>query len=359
MKLSNPHRIRISIVLAAIALAAIRFPARWVEDLYSTGLYPPLAAGVKSLTRWLPVPVLDLLLVTVAIGLPAGWIWKIRAAETGRKWRAAGRAVLDTLTLAAALVCAFELLWGLNYQRLPLTSKLDWDSQRVTSQAVLAFARSNLENLNAEAVAAHAQPMPEPEQWRAALERSFQQVVRELGHRRDFTGVAPRTSLVNPFLDAASVDGFINPLGYEVILDSHVLPFEQPFLLAHEWSHLAGFADESEANFIGILACLRGDLPALRYSGRLYLSFYLPRRNTNAADPWPELSPQVLTDISAIRARAQKHNIPAVSNFQERFYNGFLKANRIPSGILSYGLVTRLIVGTRFEPNWIPVLRRP
>ena len=37
MKISNYHVIRILIVLAAIGLAGIRFPAGWVENVYSTG----------------------------------------------------------------------------------------------------------------------------------------------------------------------------------------------------------------------------------------------------------------------------------------------------------------------------------
>ena len=183
--------------------------------------------------------------------------------------------------------------------------------------------------------------MPPPQQWRAALERSFQQVVRELGHAPDFSGVAPRTSLLNPLLAAEGVDGFMNPFGFEVILDDNLLPFEQPFLLAHEWSHLAGFADESEANFIGILACLRSDVPALR----------------NSTEAWPELSPQVVSDIKAIEERVRKHYWPAVAGLQERIYNRFLKANRVQAGTGSYGLVTTLMVGTRFEGNWTPVVR--
>jgi hypothetical protein len=357
MKISNAHGIRILIVLAAIALAGIRFPARWVERFYSTGLYPHLAACVKPLTRSFPVPVLDVLLLAAAIGIPAWWIWKIRKAAAGRKWLAAGRAAFGTLTLAAGWVCAFELLWGLNYQRLPLASKLDWDAKRVTTQAALDLSKFVIEHLNAEAAAARGQPMPAPEEWRGALERSFQPVVRELGHRPEFQGVAPRTSMVNPFLGAAGVDGFMNPFGYEVILDSDLLPFEEPFLLAHEWSHLAGFADESEANFIGILACLRSDDPAVRYSGWLNLHFYLPRRSPNSAEAWPELAPQVVRDINAIQARARKRYKPAVGNLQGRIYNRFLKANRVQAGVASYGLVARLMVGTRFEGNWRPVPR--
>jgi hypothetical protein len=51
---------------------------------------------------------------------------------------------------------------------------------------------------------------------------------------------------------------------------SDVLPVERPMVVAHEWSHLAGFADESEANFLGWLACVGGSDEAA-YSGWLFL----------------------------------------------------------------------------------------
>ena len=34
---------------------------------------------------------------------------------------------------------------------------------------------------------------------------------------------------------------------------------ERPFVIAHEWAHLAGYADESEANFVAWLTCRRAD----------------------------------------------------------------------------------------------------
>ena len=37
-----------------------------------------------------------------------------------------------------------------------------------------------------------------------------------------------------------------------------VIGFERPFVIAHEWSHLGGLADEGEANLAGWLACLHG-----------------------------------------------------------------------------------------------------
>ena len=357
MKLSNTKGCQILIILAAISLTMIRFPAVWVERIYSLSLYPPLSNIIRPLASFSPVAVVDLLLVGLLLGLPVWWIWRIRSAGAGKKWAAVARAAFSTVTLAALLVCGFELLWGLNYQRLPLTAKLDWDRKRVTTPAALALARSNLQQLNSAAAAAHEQEMPPPEKWRAELERSFRPVVAQLGGVPDFHGVAPRRSLLGPLLAAEAVDGFINPFGHEVILVDGTLPFEQPFLLAHEWAHLAGFADESEANFIAALTCLHSDVPVISYSGRLHLSFYLPRRNPDTNAPLPALSPQVVSDLKAISARVEKHYQPAVARVQSKFYNQFLKANRVQAGIQSYGLVAQLMIGTRFETNWTPILR--
>ena len=62
----------------------------------------------------------------------------------------------------------------------------------------------------------------------------------------------------------------INPLALETIVHPDLLPFERPFVLAHEWAHLSGHADEAEASAIGWLACMRGG-PELAYSANLYL----------------------------------------------------------------------------------------
>ena len=63
----------------------------------------------------------------------------------------------------------------------------------------------------------------------------------------------------------------VNPFSLEVLVNRDVLPFERPFVAAHEWGHLAGRADESEASFVGWLACMHGP-PAARYSA--WISLY-------------------------------------------------------------------------------------
>ena len=54
----------------------------------------------------------------------------------------------------------------------------------------------------------------------------------------------------------------INPFGLEVLVNPDLPLSERPFVAAHEWAHLAGYADESEASFVGWLTCMRADAAA-------------------------------------------------------------------------------------------------
>ena len=104
------------------------------------------------------------------------------------------------------------------------------------------------------------------------------------------------------------------------------------------------FADESEAGFIGLVACIRSADSALRYSGWLALYELLPRSHREVL---PALAPQVAADLRAIDARLRRRYQPALAQAQERMYDRFLKANRVEEGIASYGLAVRLVLGSR------------
>ena len=38
----------------------------------------------------------------------------------------------------------------------------------------------------------------------------------------------------------------VNPFGLEVLINPDILPIERPYVVAHEWGHIAGWALESE-----------------------------------------------------------------------------------------------------------------
>src|SRR4029079_2362846 len=80
----------------------------------------------------------------------------------------------------------------------------------------------------------------------------------------------PKTSVFDLYFRRAVVDGMTDPFFLETLVASDLNPFERPFVVAHEWAHLAGYAAEGEANLSGGLACMRGNA-ADRYSAWLFL----------------------------------------------------------------------------------------
>ncbi|MFL6213725.1 MAG: DUF3810 family protein [Blastocatellia bacterium] len=349
------HRVAMKIILIIIALVLflLPLPAGFVERVYTNGFYSFLQSALTPVANLVPFAIVDVLIVAAAIGLPAWWIVRIKRAGRGHRWRAVKRMAFSTLALIAAAFITFQLLWGFNYERAPLRAKLDFDAARVSAQAAADLRRNIIEQLNRES-AARQSDWPDEREWRERLLVTFNETARELGNRRGIAAGWPKHTLMNFYLAAAGIEGFVNPFGLEVVLESSVLPFEKPFLLAHEWGHLAGFADESEASFVGLLACLHSDSAAIRYAGWLALYLYLPD------DPKSEpahLAPEVVADLRAIAEREARRRNATVSRVQWKVYDQFLKASGVEAGVASYGMLVRLVLGTRFDQGWVPARR--
>jgi len=369
-------------VLIAAALLLYFFPPSpaWVERYFSNGYYPGLQRSLASVSNRIPFAVCDVLIVLLAIGLPGWWAIRIRSAGTGRRAAAVGSLAFGTASLAAAVFLLFQALWGLNYLREPLTNKLDYDRARVTEAAAIQLADLAVTELNALTTAAHRSAWPDRQEWSKRLRSPFEQAVADLGDSGRTGLSTPKKSVFNFYLSAAGIDGFTNPFGMEVVLDSRLLPQEQPFAIAHEWAHLAGFADESEANFIALITCLRCEDLSVRYAGWLSVypslahaaAFNAPASNAAASNAAssnsaadnkderpnrPQLAKEVSSDLAAIQKRRSEGVKPWVSGAEWRIYDRFLKANGVQAGIESYDLFIELALGTRFAPTWIPQLR--
>ena len=70
------------------------------------------------------------------------------------------------------------------------------------------------------------------------------------------------------------------------------------------------------------------------------------------------LGPGPQEDLRAIAARQRRNVRPVIANAGWQVYDRYLKANRIESGAASYGHVVRLVLETRFGPDWTPILAK-
>jgi hypothetical protein len=239
-----------------------------VERWYSAGIYPALQHVITSLSNLTPVAFFDVVIAAATIGVIALWSRAFRAGSA-RRSRAIGRAAGVTVLAVIGVYVVFQLLWGLNYQRVRLADKLVLDRPTPSTADVVSLGEAAIRQLNTLHDKAHAQGWPEPVWKNAALRDSAARVQQMLGGRTAVPGRL-KHSMFGVVFRWNGVDGMVNPFGLEVLANPDLLPFERPFVAAHEWAHLAGYADESEANFVGWLTCVRADA-ASRYSGWLYL----------------------------------------------------------------------------------------
>jgi hypothetical protein len=350
--------LKLALIVVAVALALTPLPRHIVERVYSRGVYPIVQPRLTALSNSTPFAWFDALVVVTVAATIAMWTVRIRRRQRGAGTTIAGLA-FDTAALAAVLYVWFLFAWGLNYQRQPLREQLDFRDDRITRDALRAFADRTVDSLNALHRDAHAGGWPELAATPAALEPAFVRVQRDLALSWTAQPGRPKRTLFNFYFTRVSVDGMTGPFFLETLANQTLLPFERAATVAHEWSHLAGYAEESEANFVGWLVCMRGPVP-VQYSG--WLSLYgtvvgaLPRTDRDAVLARLDEGPR--TDLRAISERIRRYTIPAASRAGYAIYDRYLKANRVEAGVRSYGEVLRLLLGTKFNAEGTPVLRR-
>lgn len=327
--------------LAALAVAA-PLPEPFVEGVYANGIFAALNRAFVPLANGVPFAVGDVEAI-VALALLAGcWTAGLRRRIPAR------RLLAHTLGAAAVGVVLFEVLWGWNYRRPTVVARVAYDAARVDDASVAAFGERIVAILNADVAAAHAERLD-----REKLRAAFAPLAARLGDRWDVALTVPKTTIAQPYYDAAGVGGQYSPFAFETLLNASFLPFEVPRALAHEWAHVAGFTDEGDANYIGTLACLRSNDPLLRYSGAFWTYGELPA----AVRERLRLDPRVSADFEASRRRFLRHYVPQLFALQWRFYDRFLRVNRVAGGVASYGYFLRLLVGTPLDGDGLPLLR--
>ena len=336
------------LVAAAVLLAVAPLPAAWIEELYSRRFYLMVQGAVTPLAGGVPFALFDLLLAALCAAV--AWRWWAAFRGTGRRGgrlRAALRAGRDTAVLLSAVYLIFLLLWGFNYRREPLAAALGFDAGRVTPRAVAALADESVARLNALHAPAHGASWASLDGMPERLGSAFEQVQRRLGITPVAVAGTPKRTLLAPYFRRAGIDGMVSPFSLEILVNGAVLPFERPYVVAHEWAHLAGYADESEASFVGWLTCLAGD-DASRYSAWLYLAPQLVRHlgEEGRNRVWGALEAGPADDLRAVAARTSEA-VPIVRRNASRVYDQYLRANRVESGVASYGEVVDLVLGTR------------
>jgi len=345
------------VVVAAVFAGIVRLPPTLVERAYSNRVYAfaqPFVTSFSNRTRFV---LFDWLIAIVLT------LWTVQLVRDLMRTRSAlrklGRITSRTVVWSAAAYLAFLCAWGFNYRRERVVDKVVFHADAVTALAARDMADASVAQANLLYDPAHAQLSTARGGVDAGLAAAFAGAVQSVGGNAKTVVGRPKQSLLDWYFRRTAVSGMTDPFFLETLIASDVLAFERPFVMAHEWSHLAGIADEGEANFVGWLACIRGSA-ADRYSGWLFLyQELLPslERSEQTAVA-AKLEPGPMADLRASRDRLLRNVNPRMAAAGWRVYDSYLKANRVAAGAASYADVVRLVLGVEFRDNWTPVRGR-
>jgi hypothetical protein len=354
-------KVALALITAAAVAAFAPIQPEQVEGWFSTGIYPRIQHVLTPLGNLFPIALFDVLIAVAVIATGRTVASGIIGARRQRSWIPLFAAIVRLGAGAALVYIVFLAVWGFNYRRISMQDRLALAESTPGAEDVMRLGLRAVEEMNSRHERAHREGWSGREWQDPALRRGFDAVQRVLSDAEPAVPGRLKRTALGPYFRWTSIDGMVNPFGLEVLANPDLLPFERPFVAAHEWAHLAGYADESEASFVGWLTCLQAPSESARYSGWLFVYWQVSGEvpEEDRARLWDSLKEGPRRDITAVVERVRRGQLPLLRRTSWLVYDQYLKANRVEEGVRSYGMVLTLILRTRLDSAGVPVRRLP
>ena len=336
------------LLLSAFLLCAARIMpgfAQW----YSVTVYPLIVSFTGRIFGILPFSASEMLCTLLPIILAADVISIIKRRKSAEK-RSAAVFVRHLMLLAAILLFLYSANCGVNYYRDPFISDGSFDSTDISSEDLAEFCDYTAEKLNDcyNQQSKAAAEYPEGSELRRKAVSAMESLSSQYPELSGYYPEPKLLTFMSPLFSMMGVSGIYSPFTVEANVNGQMPGLEMPFTSCHELSHLRGFMDEGEANYIGWLACIDSDDPAFRRSGWLIAWSY-------AGGALKETNPEAFTSIyeklpdGAIRELTSNYlfwheHENRASDIQDKVNDTYLRSNGQENGVLTYGQVTDLMI---------------
>lgn len=322
-------------------------------EWYSVTVYPVWVNVLGRGMNVVPFSVAEILLyVTVILVSGSGirLLWRIYRRRAGKAQ--AERWGCNLLLLAGILYFLYVVNCGINYHR---TSFAEKSGIRTDTYTVLELQQTCLwltEEVNdlAGLVERRDDGVMQMQEEPDVQERA-EKAMGELGEiYPELSGYYPRPKgLLFPWiLSVQKLSGIYSPFTIEANYNTAMVDYNIPFTACHELSHLKGFMEEQEANFIAFLSCTESEDEEFRYSG--YLLGWIYCMNVlydSDYDAWlsvrESLCEEAEKDLAANREFWASYDGRA-AEVARQVNDHYLKANGQTDGVKSYDRMVDLIV---------------
>ncbi|WP_116787239.1 DUF3810 domain-containing protein [Flavobacterium psychrotrophum] len=331
--------------IAFVSLLSL-FP-EFVERWYSNGIFPYISTFERIVFGLFGFSIGDIIYgVVIILGLR--WFWKTR-----KTWRKKyGQNLLTIVATLSVVYFLFTLLWALNYRRMPLYKKMGIERD-YTEQQLIDFTKRLIIKTNAihtqieknDTIKVASPYTP------ADIYRLAPKAYKNLG--KDFAYFAYehesiKSSLFSTTLSYMGFGGYLNPFTNEAQVNMKLPLYNLPATTCHEMSHQIGYANESEANFIGFMANVYSDDIYFKYSGYSFALRYCINNiakfdEAKAKSLLPLIHQGIKNNFKESREFNKKYE-SFIEDIFEYFYDNYLKMNKQKDGMETYSKFTGLLV---------------
>ncbi len=333
---------------------------RWVaglfpsltETYYSRTFFPVIRKIIDVSLSKLPFPSFYLFL-SISILIFVGFILRIANNKgiTNRFFFA----LRNSLNGLGLLMFFFLLLWGYNYQRVPVYEQIGISPTPLDEQLLLDEIKYTLQELERLRTGIRSDTLPiEDIIPYSDLEKL---VRREMEDNLLILGLNPagrpraREFYPKGFMRKMGIYGIYFPFTGESYIDPSLHPLEKPFTVAHELAHSYGVTDEGEANFIAWVVCTHSSSLLMQYTGQMRLFRYqlndLYRINPESYETFVENVPSgIRNDLKSIRENILSIR-PLFLELSKRSNDLYLKTQGVKSGVKSYAELPMLVYAWR------------
>lgn len=341
-----PHIIAVFMGIAVCLFRSyIEMYPQKIEYGYSRAIYPYIAYILSLPGRWMPLYSVSELFFGIIFSAVPIWFFAHIYFSVRRKIPKV-KFLLKTgyhvIALISITYCLYLVIWGFNYLREPFALSLNQgEAEDLTESDYERLAEDMVSLVNTARLPSRDS---ESDELFWETDESVSITIRRLialSHISRIPSPPPtKTLFINEILNAFGLSGFFSPFFMEPHINSDLLSWERPLVIAHEKAHFMGFASESDAGFIAYLTCLTADSDQLRYSGALniLLSLHssLPEKKWQAFRR--NLPEQAQNDIKARQERIRQNyeRYSLLIRAGRKVNDLYLKLNSQTSGIASY-----------------------
>lgn len=324
-----------------------------VERLYSGGVYKYIGSTISMVTSIFPFSLGEIIVLIALIFIIISFIWVIYGTLTRRiKYRKLAIYARNLLVAFSIIYFLFNILWGLNYYRMPFSKIADIHVKPATIQELVDLCDDLIDKTNGlrRKIELDKGNKSEENDYRYILRNAYKgyEAVRDIYPELGGSYGRPKGVLFSKAMSYMGITGIYFPLTGEANVNIDTPLISLPSTATHEMAHQRGFAREDEANFIAYITCKHHPDLSFQYSGYiLALTHSMNTLYANDREQFIELSKkysiEVKNDLIEISRHWKKYEGP-IEKASNKMNDAYLKSNNQKDGVKSYGRMVDLLI---------------